>query len=92
MKCDRELTSHIKSRYLFLLKMWQKTEPNGDSRFSHILKMGELSALREVMMLVDERATDCKECMMWGNVCSPDNYPDYVSNPEFCESFEPRDI
>ena len=40
----------------------------------------------------EERETDCKECTGWYNSCAPDNYPDYIDDPEHCKEFESRDI
>jgi len=31
--------------------------------------------------------TDCKQCEGWGNVCFPDDYPSYISDPKSCEYF-----
>lgn len=37
----------------------------------------------------EKMSTDCKQCKGWGNSCSPDWYPDYVTDPKNCEYFEP---
>ena len=87
MRADGELIKHLQTRYKFKLRMLAKYEPHGDDRFKHILTQGELSGLREIVMILDAVATPCAECEAWGNVCGPDNYPDYVSNPKACDHF-----
>jgi len=91
MKADKELNEYIQKRYVFKLRMLKKYNAGGDDRFKHILTMGELSGLREIGMLLDTTLTDCANCQAWGNVCSPDSYPDYVCNPKACDHFEIRE-
>jgi len=35
--------------------------------------------------------TDCKRCKGWYNPCAPDDYPDYVDDPDNCAYFERRE-
>jgi hypothetical protein len=37
------------------------------------------------------RKTKCEDCTGWYNSCAPDDYPDYIDDPEHCEEFEPRE-
>ena len=87
MKADKELTEYIQKRYVFKLRMLNQYESHGDDRFKHILTMGELSGLRDIGMVIGATLTECENCQWWGNVCGPDNYPDYVCNPKVCVHF-----
>ena len=49
MKADKELMEYIEKRAKHAKEQEDKYEPNGDDRFKHILYMGESSAFRELL-------------------------------------------
>jgi hypothetical protein len=40
---------------------------------------------------MNEIKTDCEKCNGWYNSCAPDDYPDYIDDPEHCSEFEAKD-
>ena len=40
---------------------------------------------------MNEIKTDCEKCNGWYNSCAPDDYPDYIDDPEHCNEFEAKE-
>ena len=53
MKASKELIDYIKMREKKSAEYMEKYKPNGDDRFLHILYMGETTAFRDILDVID---------------------------------------